>query len=77
MQINKEEDRIRLMEMADSIREIEAYVGRGGYADFADREDMRQAISAHLQQIGTAASLLSDEFKETYGGIKWTTIRQF
>lgn len=65
------EDRIRLIDMANSIREIQGYLGQADYKNFSTDDFDRTAISNLLVQIGGAAALLSDEFKETYGEIDW------
>ncbi|HEY8400090.1 MAG TPA: hypothetical protein VIK89_02450, partial [Cytophagaceae bacterium] len=58
-------------DIADSIREIQGYLGQADYQDFAQDDYSREAISNQLVQIGGAAALLSDEFKERYGEIDW------
>jgi uncharacterized protein with HEPN domain len=70
-----EEDRIRLLDITDSIREIQGYVGRGTYDDFSQREDVMQAVSSHLLQIGGAAALLSDDFKDQFREIDWDVLK--
>lgn len=71
----KEEDRMHLLGIADSIREIQEYVGDGDWKDFSQREDMRMAISNHMQQIGSAAALLTDEFKDNFRDLDWDILR--
>lgn len=70
----QEEDRIRLSDIADSIMEIEAYVGQGEFGDFSISDDVKAAIVGHLSQVGGAAALLSDEFKENYRDIDWDVL---
>ncbi|MFN3405028.1 MAG: DUF86 domain-containing protein [Cytophagaceae bacterium] len=65
------EDRIRLLDIADSVREIQSYIGGGSFKDYSTDEHSREAVTQHLLQIGGAAAMLSDEFKETYGEIDW------
>ena len=69
-----EEDLIRLADIADSMREIQSYIGQADYKDFAIRDDMKEAVISHLQQIGGAATLLSDEFKEKYRDVDWNVL---
>lgn len=69
------EDRMRLLDIADSIQEIQGYVGQGNFEDFNTRYDMKRAISEQLIQIGGAASLLTDEFKTKYGDIDWDVLK--
>jgi uncharacterized protein with HEPN domain len=71
------DDRIRLLDIADSLREIQGYVGQGGYEDFSKRDDVREAVTSQLLQIGGAAALLSEEFKEKYGDIDWNVLIGF
>ena len=70
-----EEDRMRLADIAGSITEIQGYTGSADFKDFNIREDMRMAINSHLQQIGGAAALLSDEFKENFRDVDWDVLR--
>lgn len=71
------DDRIRLLDIADSLREIQGYIGQGTYEDFSKRDDVREAVTEQLLQIGGAAALLSDEFKEQYGDIDWNVLIGF
>jgi uncharacterized protein with HEPN domain len=72
---NNEEDLIRLSDIADAMIEIQGYVGRSEYNDFATREDIKEAVISQMQQIGGAAALLSDEFKEKYRDIDWDVLK--
>ncbi len=74
---NNAEDIQRLLDIADSMREIQGYIGQGEYQDFYSREDIREAVSSQLLQIGGAAALLTDEFKERYGTIDWNILSGF
>lgn len=70
-----EVDRVHLTSMIDSINEILGYVGRADYSDYSQREDIREQVSAQMAQIGGAAALLSDEFKEHYRDIDWDVLK--
>ncbi len=70
-----EEDKVHLGSIMDSISEIQGYVGRSSYGDYSQREDIREAVMAQLSQIGGAAALLSDEFKEQYRDIDWDVLK--
>jgi uncharacterized protein with HEPN domain len=70
-----EEDLIRLSDIADAMTEIQGYVGRSEYSDFATREDIKEAVISQMQQIGGAVALLSDEFKEKYRDIDWDVLK--
>ena len=69
------EDIIRLTDMADSIREIQGYIGRSDYDNYAGDEFLREEVIIQLAQIGGAAALLSDEFKEKYGDVDWDMLK--
>lgn len=73
----KSDDKIRLLDIADSMREIQGYIGQADFEDYSKREDIREAVSSQLLQIGGAAALLSDEFKEKYGDIDWNILSGF
>ena len=66
-----EEDLIRLSDIADSILEVQGYVGRSEYSDFANRENLKETVISQLQRIGGAAVLLSDEFREKHRDLDW------
>jgi len=73
----KEEDRMHLMGIVDSIREIQGYVGQDNWKDYSQDTDVQQSISSHLQQIGSAAALLSDDFKDDYREVDWDVLKGF
>jgi uncharacterized protein with HEPN domain len=70
----REEDKIRLLDIADSIREIQGYMGGADYAEFSISEDIRESVTTQMVIIGEAAGMLSDEFKEQYGDIDWNVL---
>ncbi len=69
------EDRIRLLDMADSIREIQSYIGRDDFSEFRISDNERQAVIEQLVMIGGAAAMLSDEFRDKYGEIDWDMLK--
>jgi uncharacterized protein with HEPN domain len=71
------EDKIRLLDIADSIREIQGYLQGTGFEEFAANEDVQQSVVNQLSFIGGAAALLSDEFKEQFGNIDWDILKGF
>jgi uncharacterized protein with HEPN domain len=68
------EDKGHLMDIMRSIEEVDSYIGNASFDDFAARDNMRESVYYMLQTIGGAASLLSFEFKETYGDIDWNVL---
>jgi uncharacterized protein with HEPN domain len=73
----REEDKMHLLGIADSIREIQGYIGQGDWRDYSQDSNEQQAISSHLQQIGSAAALLSDEFKDKFRDVDWDVLKGF
>jgi uncharacterized protein with HEPN domain len=70
------EDVIRLVDMTESIREIEGYISPStNYNDLSQLENARDAIMAELAQIGGAAALLTDEFKDEHNEIDWDVLK--
>jgi len=69
------EDKIRLLDIADAIREIQGYLQGAGFEEFAANEDVQQSVVNQLSFIGGAAVLLSDEFKEQFGNIDWDILK--
>lgn len=71
------EDKIRLLDIADSIREIQGYLQGTGYEEYVADEEVQQSVVNQLAMIGGAAALLSDEFKEQFGNIDWDVLKGF
>ncbi len=71
----KEEDIIRLIDIRDSIREIMGYTEYSNQTEFARQEQVQEAVFAQLAQIGGAASLLTDEFKDNHGDFDWDVLK--
>lgn len=72
-----ETDRSILMDIADAVLEIKASVGTLDFRslnEYNEDEYSQQVISAQLAQIGTAAAMLSPEFKDEYGSIDWDAL---
>lgn len=70
----KEEDQVHLSNISSMINEIEAYVENMDYNQFSREESIRQSVAVNLQQIGEAADLLSDEFKEDFTEIDYNVL---
>jgi uncharacterized protein with HEPN domain len=70
----QEEDQIHLNNISSMINEIEAYVEGMDYNQFSQEESIRQSVAVNLQQIGEAADLLSDEFKEDFTEIDYNVL---
>lgn len=73
----KADDKMRLLDIADAIREIQGYLGGADYEEYSINDDMRESVTAQLVIMGGAAALLSDEFKEEYGNIDWEMLKGF
>ena len=69
------EDKIRLLDIADSIREIQGYLQGAGFEEYAANEEVQQSVVSQLAMIGGAAAMLSDEFKEQFGNIDWDVLK--
>src|SRR5690606_33222582 len=72
-----ETDKSILTDIADAIVEIKAELGTLDFRslnEFNEDEYSQQAIAGELARIGTAAALLSDEFKDEYGTIDWNVL---
>jgi uncharacterized protein with HEPN domain len=65
------EDKQHLMNIADAIDEIEAYVQGENYEAFALDDMSKEAVTRLMQDIGGATKLLSDDFKASYGDVDW------
>lgn len=66
-------DRERLLDILDAIAQIEKYSARGRQA-FEDDELIQTWIVRHLQNIGEAASKISDATRSAYPQVAWANI---
>jgi uncharacterized protein with HEPN domain len=71
---NFKEDKARLLDIAKSIDEIQETVAGMKFEDFIRETDVRDDVAYMLQEVGGAARLLSQEFKELYGDIDWDVL---
>jgi uncharacterized protein with HEPN domain len=72
--IHKEEDKANLYCILDSIREIQSYVGNNDYEQFAHDEQTVEEVIKLMNNIGSAARMLSDVFKKHYTIVDWETL---
>lgn len=70
------DDHLRLLDMAEAIRQIEKYASKGKQA-FERDELIRVWIVHHLQVLGEAARGISDESQKIYHQIPWNKIIGF
>ena len=70
------DDRLRLLDMAEAIRQIEKYASMGKQA-FERDELIRVWIVHHLQVLGEAARGISEESQKRYHKIPWSKIIGF
>ncbi|MGZ5243139.1 MAG: HepT-like ribonuclease domain-containing protein [Bacteroidia bacterium] len=68
------EDKQHLMNIADAIEEIQSYVQYNDYNMFAKDEMTRESVARLFQDIGGAAKMLSDDFKDNFGDIDWNVL---
>jgi uncharacterized protein with HEPN domain len=68
------EDKQHLMNIADAIEEIQSYVQYEDYNAFNLDEISKEAVTRLFQDIGGAAKMLSDDFKENFGDIDWNVL---
>ena len=68
------EDRQHLMYIADAIEEIQSHVQYEDFNQFNQDEIARESVTRLFQEIGGAAKLLSDDFKESFGDIDWNVL---
>ncbi|MBX9852934.1 MAG: hypothetical protein K2X86_14420 [Cytophagaceae bacterium] len=68
------DDKAKLYDIVRSIEEAEAIIGGMRFETFVKQNHVIDGITYHLREIGVAARLLSDEFKEAYGDIDWNVL---
>jgi uncharacterized protein with HEPN domain len=73
MSINPE-DRQHLMYIADTIEQIQSFVQYEDYETFNKDEIAKEEVARLFQDMGGAAKMLSDEFKDQYGDIDWNVL---
>lgn len=69
------EDKQHLMYISDAIGEVEAYVQGEDYESFFQDDFSKEAVARLFQDIGGAATMLSEEFKLQYGDVDWDAFR--
>lgn len=67
------DDRERLLDILEAIRQIEKYSARGEEA-FRSDELIQNWMTGHIQVIGEAARALSEEFRAGTPRIPWSDI---
>jgi uncharacterized protein with HEPN domain len=65
----REEDEIHVNNIINCINEIEGYVEGMTYEDFSNEEEVRLSVVSNLQEIGEAATLLSDDFVSQFSDV--------
>lgn len=70
----REEDEIHVNNIISCINEIEGYIEGLTYEEFSKEEEVRQSVASNLQEIGEAASLLSDEFLSQFTDIDYKVL---
>lgn len=71
------DDKAKLFDIARSIEEIEGLTNGLSLDGFAKEVQLKDEIVYQLREIGVAASLLSEEFKEQYGDVDWDVLTNF
>jgi len=67
------DERQRLHDILEAIERIEKYAARGKAA-FEEDELLQTWIVHHIQIIGEACRVLSDEFQTRHAGVPWSDI---
>ena len=70
-------DRVRLLHMFESARDVERYTSGKTLERYYEDEILRLALTALFQKIGEAARKISDEFKLEHSEIEWEEIIGF
>ncbi len=70
----KEEDEIHVNNIVSCINEIQGYTEGMTYEDFSNEEEVRMSVVSNLQEIGEAASLLSDEFVNQFTDVDYRVL---
>lgn len=70
----REEDEVHVNNIISCINEIEGYVEGMTYEQFSIDEEVRQSADANLEQIGAAASLLSDDFVSEFTDVDFRVL---
>lgn len=70
----REEDEIHVNNIISCISEIEGYIEGMSYEEFSTEEEVRQSVASNLQEIGEAASLLSDDFVSQFTEVDYRVL---
>lgn len=67
-------DKQRLLQILESICEIENYTSKVNFETFLENSMMRFASIKQIEIIGEAANYITEETKEKYSNIEWRQI---
>lgn len=70
----REEDEIHVNNIINCINEIEGYVEGMTYEDFSNEEEVRISVVSNLQEIGEAATMLSDDFVSQFTDVDFRVL---
>lgn len=72
--MKRPDDRGRLADILDAVKQIDSYMRGVTEQDFANDHMRQDAVMLQIQIIGEAARNISDEFQEQHGEIPWSQI---
>jgi uncharacterized protein with HEPN domain len=73
----RDDDKIRLEHILESIEDIESFVGTINREEFILNKLVRSAVVRQLEIIGEAAGAVSQELQKEYFYIPWRIIKNF
>ena len=65
------DNKVYLQHIIDSIKQIDNYVGKVSFDDFASNQMMIDAVIRNFEVMGEACNRLPDDFKEKYSRINF------
>ncbi len=66
--------RLLIVDILDSIKNIETYTANISYDDFIHNRQVSDAVNFNLQVIGEAANRISSEVRDRFNVVKWRRI---
>jgi uncharacterized protein with HEPN domain len=70
-------DRVYLMHIRDSLREVQTFIRGESYESFLKNRMVQNAVMRSFEVVGEAARLISSELRESHPKVPWCLMSDF